>query len=328
MHITYFGDGAWAARSFERLLQEGHQISAVVIRKRPTEVNLQKFVSEHQIPVLQPQNVNDGGFVEQVSALNSDINLSVSYDQILKQEIRQTAHLGFLNFHAGKLPLYRGRNVINWALINGEDEIGITAHFVDDGIDTGDIILQRTLPILWEDTYGDALSKVTEAFPDLVGDAVRLITDGKAERMPQAHLPGTYYAARGEGDEWINWEDSSRDIYNKIRGITHPGPGARTILGQEIVILWKAAYDPEWLKYGATPGQIVGRKSDGIVVKTGDSTILLQEIQISCNQPILPNLPIGTRFGMNVNSRIMEIEGRIDAIEKVLKNQTGNFSES
>ena len=101
-----------------------------------------------------------------------DLNLSVSYDQIIRRPLLEAAPLGFVNFHAGKLPIYRGRNVVNWALINGETEIGLTAHFMDEGIDTGDILLQRTLPIAWTDTYGDVLSRVVDAFPDLVRDAV------------------------------------------------------------------------------------------------------------------------------------------------------------
>ena len=85
--------------------------------------------------------------------------------------VLDTARLSFVNFHAGKLPFYRGRNVINWAIINGETEIGLTAHVVDEGIDTGDIVLQKTLPIGWTDTYGDVLTRIVDNFPDFVSRA-------------------------------------------------------------------------------------------------------------------------------------------------------------
>jgi len=94
--------------------------------------------------------------------------------------------LGCLNFHAGKLPFYRGRNVINWAIINGEREIGITAHFMDEGIDTGDILLQRTEPIGWTDTYGDVLARVVAAIPPLVEESVELVASADYQVQHQA----------------------------------------------------------------------------------------------------------------------------------------------
>jgi methionyl-tRNA formyltransferase len=201
--------------------------------------------------------------------------------------------------------------VINWAIINGEREIGMTAHFVDDGIDTGDIILQRTLPIEWTDTYGDALRRVVEAFPDLVIDAVALITSGQPKRIQQADHPGTYFPNREEGDEWLDWSDSSFNLHNKIRAITRPGPGARTLLGNKVVRVWRAFYDPSWPRYIATPGQIVGRRDNGVLVKTGDSTIMLQEIQIDTDTSETPSWRIGTRLGINLTALLPSILDRL-----------------
>lgn len=317
MRILLFGDGAWAANSLKRLVREGWTLLGVVVRARPTGPELQAAAKDLQLPILQPQSVNDPEFVVRVAGLRGDLNLSISYDQILRSPILETARLGFVNFHAGKLPYYRGRNVINWAIINGETEIGLTAHYMDEGIDTGDLILQRSLPVTWTDTYGDILLNAVSAFPDLVADTVNLISTGKAERLPQAHVPGTYFGGRRHGDEWLDWRDSSRNLHNKIRGITHPGPGARTLLGDQEVIIWRAFFDPGWPIYMATHGEVVGcRPAEGVLVKTGDSTLLVQEVQACNGKARIPSWRIGTRLGTNIFAYLQQLQARVETLER------------
>ncbi len=321
--LLFFGDGEWATDSLKRLLHEPLEIIGLVARVNPTDPQLLALANELGLPVFQPKKVNSQAFVHQAAALKPDLNISVSYDQILRQPILETAPLGFINFHAGKLPEYRGRNVINWAIINGENEIGLTAHFVDQGIDTGDIIVQHTLPIGWTDTYEDVLQKVIAAFPELVSEAVRKVIHGDFEPVRQAHIPGTYFAARGEGDEWLDWSDTSLNIYNKIRAITRPGPGARTLRGDQTVIIWRAQYEPSWPKYTATPGQIVGRRpGKGVIVKTGDSTILVTELQVEDEPPKTPNWRIGTRLGLNTAAVVHQLLQRVAALEEQLQKRS------
>ena len=323
MRILLFGDGLWATNSLQRLAQEGYALLGVVIRTQPTDPELLASAKTLHLPILQPQKVNDPEFVTEVKALEPDLNLSVSYDQILRQPILGTAPLGFVNFHAGKLPYYRGRNVINWAIINNETEIGLTSHYVDEGIDTGDIILQRTFPIYWADSYGDVLNRVVAAFPDLVSETVQLINCGQTQSHPQAHLSGTYFAGREKGDEWLDWADNSLNLYNKIRSISHPGPGARTFLGEHAVVVWKASYKPDWPVYKATPGQVVGRRPDeGVIVKTGDSTLLLQRVQVGASEIQTPGWRIGARLGTNLCTYLQTLEARVKHIEQVLAEVT------
>ncbi len=202
--------------------------------------------------------MNSEDFVRHALELRPDLGVSISYNQILRRPILDSARLGIVNFHAGKLPRYRGRNVINWAIINGESEIGLTAHFVDEGIDTGDIIYQITLPILWNDGYGDVLNRVVENFPHFASEVLDRIASGRFTAQPQTELPGTYFPGREDGDEWLDWSDTSLNLYNKIRAISRPGPGARTSLSHAEVIVWSAVYDESWPKYIATPGQVSG----------------------------------------------------------------------
>jgi methionyl-tRNA formyltransferase len=289
--LVYFGDGLWATRCLEKLLSDGHRALAVVGRSNPSDTSLQELAKARGITLLTPGKVNAEDFVERIRALRPELNISMSYNQILRRPIIDTAPLGFINCHAGKLPRYRGRNVINWALINNETEIGLTIHYVNEGIDTGDIILQHCLPMAWTDGYGDVLSAVRDAFPGLLSRAVSLLAVGKAPRQPQNHALASYFTARREGDEWIDWRDSSLNIYNKIRAITAPGAGARARMAGERITLWRARYETAWPAYIATPGEVVGREDGGIRVKTGDSTILLTEIEST-----KISFPIGARF--------------------------------
>jgi len=319
MRLVYFGDGIWAAKCLQRLLHDGHRVLAVVLRSRPSDNSLAELAERAGIPTRAPGRVNASEFVSWIQMLEPDLNISMSYDQILRRPIIESAPKGFINCHAGKLPYYRGRNVINWAIINNEKDIGLTVHYVDEGIDTGDMILQRILPITWEDTYGSVLAKVRDAFPGLLSEAVRLIETGEVQRQPQAHLDGTYFSGRIPGDEWIDWSDISLNIYNKIRAITHPGPGARTLLGERTLIIWQAQYDPDWPKYIATPGEVVGVvPGNGVKVKTGDSILILNSVQF-VNEDVserIPDFRIGTRFGLNLIETIYNLRQEVAKLRK------------
>ena len=324
MRILLFGDGVWATNSLQRLAQEGWTLLGIVVRTKPTDLDLLATAEELHLPIFQPQRVNDSEFVTGVGALQPDLNLSVSYDQILRSPILETAPLGFVNFHAGKLPHYRGRNAINWAIINDETEIGLTAHYINEGIDTGDIILQRTLPIAWTDTYGDVLHNIVAVFPDFVAEVVRLIERNEVNRQPQAYLEGTYFSARILGDEWIDWHDTSLNIYNKIRAITHPGPGARTTLGDRTLVIWRARYDPNWPKYIATPGEVIGTvPGQGAKVKTGDSTLILESVQFEGEDELeqVPIFRIGIRFGIDLIKVVHQLQREMGELRGIVSNE-------
>jgi len=310
MKILFFGDSHWSANSLVSLVENGWTITGVVLRKKTSDDSLESTAGKLGLDIYQPEKCNSEEFVRTVKMLTPDLNLSVSYDQILKKQIIDSAPKGFINFHAGKLPYYRGRNIINWAIINGEKEIGLTAHFVDEGIDTGDIILQKTIAIEWEDSYAEVLGNVTMKFPDLVSETVSLIESGQFNRKKQSHLIGTYFPKRMPGDEWIDWRDTSLNIYYKIRAISRPGPGARTVMDGKTIVVWRSTYDPEWPLYNAIPGAIVGIEEEGIRVKTGNSTIILNDCEPveSAGDHHHPLFKISTRFEPFLNSYMEKIK--------------------
>ena len=315
--IALFGDGPWAARSLELLAAQEYPIACVIERVAPSDASLGDAARTLGVPLLRPARASASAFVAELAALAPELGLSISYNQILRRALLDVPRLGVVNFHAGMLPRYRGRNVINWAIINGEEEIGLTAHLVDEGIDTGAILLQRSLPIGWTDTYGDVLQRVVDAFPALVTDTVRLVASGRATPVPQDESVATYFGGREEGDEWLDWSATSRELHNKIRAITHPGPGARTLLGDREVVIWRAHYEPQWPRYLATPGQVVGRAPDGAaIVKTGDSTLRICEVQFAGEESGAPRWPIGTRLGVNLTTALLSIRSGLTALER------------
>lgn len=326
--IVLFGDGPWAARSLELLAAEGYPIAGVIERVQPSDTSIVDVSRAIGAPVLRPEKASASEFVAELAAMEPELGLSISYNQILRRAVLGLPRMGVLNFHAGMLPRYRGRNVINWAIINGEEEIGITAHQVDEGIDTGPIVLQRALPIGWTDSYGDVLRRVVDAFPALVSDAVRLVASGEAVPVPQDESAATYFGGRADGDEWLDWGATSRELHNKIRAITRPGPGARTMVGDRLVTIWRAHYEPDWPRYTARPGQVVGRSDDGAaIVKTGDSTIRVHEVQCEGEESGAPAWRIGTRLGVNPIGALLSVKAELAAFERAMGAATATGGE-
>ena len=192
---------------------------------------------------------------------------------------QQTNSVKIINCHAGKLPFYRGRNILNWVLINDEKEFGITVHYVDEGIDTGDIIWQRCYPITDEDDYATLLERAYEGCATNLYDAIKAMQQNNITPIAQKniHSMGLYCTARREGDERLDWNQKSRDIFNFVRAICHPGPEARTLLNNQEIAINRVEYLPEAPHYKGIPGAILGVESGAFFVKTLDSYIKVTE---------------------------------------------------
>jgi len=313
MRLSYFGDGPWGGAVLQRLYDDGHDICAVVVRASPSDQSCQTVAQNLSIPVFSWPKVNAPEVQETVRSWQCDLAVSMSYDQIIREPLLSVPTLGFINGHAGLLPRYRGRSVINWAIINGETEIGVTIHQLDEGIDTGDVLLQERVPIGWEDDYGTMIPKVAARFPDLMSRTVHGLEVGELEPRPHPAM-GTYYPLRGPGDEWLDWSANSESLYNKVRGLTRPGPGARTTLDGTEVIVWGARYDSSWPEYRANPGQVSGRGEMGWFVKTGDSLVEITEYEIASTGET-PPLRIGTRFDADLLKLVYALRQRVAELE-------------
>lgn len=278
--IGYFGDGPWAHEAFKKLIKDKTiEIKFVTVRYDKRDPELVALAKDNHIPVEIHRNINSDEFFDRVSEYDVDLFVSMSFDQIFKTRTINYPPLKTINCHAGKLPFYRGRNILNWVLINDEKEFGITVHYVDEGIDTGDIILQRTYPIMDEDDYETLLNTAYTGCADILYDAIKMIQSGAVHTIRQDAIDpvGMYCGMRGPGDEIIDWNSSSREIFNFVRAICRPGPMATSMLnGQEIKINRvrevKGAH-----RYINTPGQILGKTEHGFYVKTKDTFLEVTE---------------------------------------------------
>lgn len=280
MRIGYFADGLWAHQAFERMIHdETIQIVFIVVRYETQDKVLTAYAEKYDIPLLIYENINSEEFIEQVKKHEADLFVSMSFDQIFGKTIRELPSLKTINCHAGKLPFYRGRNILNWVLINDEKEFGITVHYIDKGIDTGDIILQKVYEITDEDSYATLLERAYEGCAVLLYDAIKLVQSNKVKTIRQTDIDkvGMYCGRRSSGDEIIDWNQSSREVFNFVRAICEPGPQAASFIRGEKILINKVKMVEGTRPYKNTVGQVVGKSKDGFYVKTQDTVVEVLE---------------------------------------------------
>lgn len=281
LKIGYFADGPWSHLAFEKLIEdETISIQFIVPRSDTTDQTLKSFSEKYKIDYLYPVNINEAKFIDTLKNYNCDLFVSMSFNQIFRLEALALPKLGVINCHAGKLPFYRGRNILNWALINDEKEFGITVHYVDEGIDTGDIIKQRSYPISDHDDYNSLLEIAYLECASILFDSIKEIQLGISERIKQETIDavGFYCGRRGVGDEIINWNQTSRNLFNFIRSISKPGPIATTFIKDNKVLINKSQLIVGASCYIGTAGQLLAKTQDGFLVKTQDSFIEISDI--------------------------------------------------
>ncbi|GAB1448385.1 methionyl-tRNA formyltransferase [Bacteroidota bacterium] len=281
LRIGYFADGPWSHRAFELLISDKRvEICFIVPRNDTKDSTLLEFSKTYNIDYLFPVNINSDDFFELAKKYNCDLFVSLSFNQIFKERIINLPPLKTINCHAGKLPFYRGRNILNWALINDEKEFGITVHYVDEGIDTGDIILQKVYPISDNDDYGTILNIAFKECAIILHEAIIKLIEGTVIPIKQAeiHPVGFYCGKRVEGDEEVNWHQSSREIFNFIRAVANPAPLASSFYNGKLVKIGKAALVDNAPIFKGKPGQILTKTPRGFLVKTKDSFIEIFDI--------------------------------------------------
>lgn len=284
MRIGYFADGPWAHKAFEKIINdETLKIVFMTVRYDRKDNVLLNLASQYGIPVELSSDINSNAFMEAVKKYRADLFVSMSFDQIFRDKVRNLPRQKTINCHAGKLPFYRGRNILNWVLINDEKEFGITVHYMDEGIDTGDIILQETYPITDLDNYATLLERAYDGCADVLYRAIKMIQNNRVRIIKQTDIDpiGMYCGMRYVGDEIIDWKQSSRDIFNFIRALCTPGPQATSWIRGRKIAINKARMVEGAHTYKNIPGQVVGRTLDGFLIKTGDTIIEIIEYTYS-----------------------------------------------
>jgi methionyl-tRNA formyltransferase len=294
--IGYFADGPWSYNAFDLLIKDDSiEIAFIIPRTDSKDSVLLGYSQKYNIPYLKGYNINSIEFYNIAASFNCDLFVSMSFNQIFKSRIFSLPHLGTINCHAGKLPFYRGRNILNWALINDEKEFGITVHFIDEGIDTGDIILQRCFPISDADDYNSLLEISYTECASILFDSIKSLQLNNFVRIKQINIDkiGFYCGQRKEGDEVIKWNQSTRELFNFIRALSNPGPMATTFLNGNKIMINKASIIKDAVNYKCINGLIVGKSNRGFLVKTEDNIIEISQLYIENDI----KLKVGDRLG-------------------------------
>lgn len=280
MKIGYFADGPWAHEAFKKIIEDKTiEIKFITVRFDTRDPILVEFAKKYNIPLEISENINSKEFIERIKQYDVDLFVSMSFNQIFKSEMINLPPYKTINCHAGKLPFYRGRNILNWVLINDEKEFGITVHYVDEGIDTGDIILQKVYDITDEDNYGTLLERAYTGCGEILYEAMKLIQKGEAHRIRQSEIDevGMYCGMRQVGDEIIDWNQTSREIFNFIRALSTPGPQAVSWINGEKIKINHAKMVSGAHEYKNIVGQIIGKTEQGFYVKTADTMLEITE---------------------------------------------------
>jgi len=259
----------------DALIQNDEYVLAVITHKDdPGEEiwfrSVAGLAKKYGIPAHTPESVNSPDWVERIRSWAPDLILSFYYRSVISEEILNIPRLGAFNMHGSLLPKYRGRAPINWAVLHGEKSTGVTLHHMVKQADAGDIVDQEAVPIGPDDTARDVFDRCVKAARVVLERQIDALTQGTAPRRKQDESQATYFGGRTPEDGRIDWTQSTEKIYNLIRAVTQPYPGAFTDVDGKKLFIWWAKPVPG---PGGTPGQIVS--TDPLIVATGSGDLEL-----------------------------------------------------
>lgn len=299
MRIVFMGTPDFSVPALKALVEAGHQVIAVVTQPdkpkgrgkevQMTPVKIQAM--EYGIPVYQPAKVREASFVEVLKGLEADVYVVIAFGQILPKAVLELPKYGCINIHASLLPKYRGAAPIQWCVIDGERETGITTMMMDVGLDTGDMLEKAVIPIEEKETGGSLHDKLSMAGGDLILSTLKKLEEGTLVRTPQTD-EGTCYAkmlTKSLGD--IDWNQGAVSIERLIRGL-NPWPSAYTMWNGKTIKIWAADViagreAADFLsepgvpaETGTAPGTVVCSDKRGLVVCTGGGLLSNRELQM------------------------------------------------
>ncbi|MGL5714927.1 MAG: methionyl-tRNA formyltransferase [Paraclostridium sp.] len=286
MKILFMGTPEIAVPCLQKIIDEGHEVLGVVTQpdkpkgrgKKIAMPPVKELAVKYDIPVYQPVKAREESFVKILEEINPELIVVVAFGQILPQAILNIPKYGCVNVHVSLLPKYRGAAPINWVIINGEEKTGVTTMYMDAGLDTGDMILKREVPLTDEITAGELHDKMMFIGADVLKETIELIAKGEAPREKQNNDETCYAPMMDKALGNIDWSKPAKDIHNLIRGI-NPWPSAYTTYEGQTMKVWKTIVLDRTST--ETPGTILSVSKEGIEVSTKDNVLLVKEIQMS-----------------------------------------------
>jgi methionyl-tRNA formyltransferase len=282
MRVVFIGAGAIGVPTLQALLKSEHHVVAVVTQPdkpagraqliEPTPVK--KTVITANVPVLQPTRLKDPQAIEEIRALTPDVIVVMAYGQILPRDVLEIPKIASLNLHASLLPRWRGAAPIQAAIAAGDREIGITVMYMDEGLDTGDILLQRTINILPDDTGGSLQDRLAQIAPEALLESLRMLEKNSAPRIPQDNAQATSAPRLKREHGRIDWSELAEAIERKIRAF-NPWPGASMEIGGRNLKIFSASV----VDLSGEPGEILKSQNE-LMIAAGKGALLLGEVQL------------------------------------------------
>ena len=282
MRIVFIGTGEIGVPTLLALLNSEHEVVAVVTQpdkrvgreQRIEPPPIKKEIAKTRIPILQPARIKDQQATEEIRDFAPDVIVVVAYGQILPRDVLEIPRLACLNLHASPLPRWRGAAPIQAAIAAGDCETGITVMYMDEGLDTGDILLQRNVEILPNDTGGSLHDRLAQIAPEALLESLRLVAAGNAPRIPQDNARATYAPKLKREHGLIDWSESAEAIERKIRAY-NPWPGAFMKVDRQNLKVFSASV----VDLNGQPGEVL-RSDEDLIVGTGKDALSLAEVQL------------------------------------------------
>jgi methionyl-tRNA formyltransferase len=282
MRIVFIGTGEIGVPTLRALLNSEHEVVAVVTQpdkrvgreQRIEPLPIKKEIAKTRIPILQPARIKDQKATEEIRDFAPDVVVVVAYGQILPRDVLEIPRLACLNLHASLLPRWRGAAPIQAAIAAGDCETGITAMYMDEGLDTGDILLQRSVEILPNETGGSLHDRLAQIALQALLESLRLVAAGNAPRIAQDNARATYATKLKREHGLIDWSESAEAIERKIRAY-NPWPGAFMKVDHQNLKVFSASV----VDLNGQPGEVL-RSDEDLIVATGKDALSLGEVQL------------------------------------------------
>ena len=281
MRVVFLGNHDVGIAVLESLLSAANVVAVIAHPIDPEEgfryASVYEFAIRQGIKVIRGK-AREKEVFEFINSVSPDLLWITDYRYILPKELISIARYGAVNMHPSLLPKYRGRAPINWAILKGENEIGLTAHYVDEGVDSGDIITQVAIPLSIDEDVGDALRKLIPLYRSVTREVIEFFIKGDVPSFRQELIDYPIFPARKPGDGRIDWSKSAVEILNLIRAVAHPYPGAFTETAQGRIIIWRASISGYSEKKKSDPGTVIRLiGNNGFSIQCGEGILHIEK---------------------------------------------------
>ena len=304
MRIIFIGAVDFSRHCLQEVIRDGGEVVAVLTLGKENSnshsdyADFSKITSRHKIPVHKIKNINHSDTVDLIHSFNPDVLFFFGWSQLVSKEVLKIPPKGCIGSHAAMLPRNRGRHPIIWALIEDLKESGLTFFYLDEGIDSGNILWQKSFPITEDDDAASLYEKVKDLAAEGIREFMPQLAKGKVPQIPQDHRLATYWPKRSEKDGEINWLLPTRKIYNLIRALAKPYPGAHTYLHNEKMLIQKAKIHTSSLPvdtFNLKPGTIFDSNESRFNVKTQDGYLTILEYELPDKTLVHSGIQLGKR---------------------------------